>query len=109
MDRLDALRAFTLAVDQGSLSAAARGLRRSSASITRAIDALEERVGTALLRRTTRSLKLTEPGERYLAVARRVLAELDEAELTTSRVATVPVGLLTVTAPVASTRRATAR
>jgi DNA-binding transcriptional LysR family regulator len=90
MDRLDALRAFTIAVDRGSLSAAGRALRRSSASITRAIAALEERVGTALLQRTTRSLKLTEAGERYLAVARRVLAELDE-----------PQGLLSVTAPVA--------
>jgi DNA-binding transcriptional LysR family regulator len=101
MDRLDALHAFVLAVDRGSLSAAAQALRRSSASITRAIDALEERIGTPLLRRTTRSLKLTEAGERYLVVARRVLGELDEAEQTTSRVSSEPQGLLTVTAPIA--------
>jgi len=101
MDRLDALRAFVLALDHGSLSAAAKALRRSPASITRAVDALEQRVGTSLLRRTTRSLKLTDAGEQYLAVARRVLADLDEAERTTSLVSREPRGLLTVTAPIA--------
>jgi DNA-binding transcriptional LysR family regulator len=101
MDRLDALHAFVLAVDRGSLSAAARALRRSPASITRAIDALEDRVGAPLLRRTTRSLALTEAGERYLVVARRVLGELDEAEQTTSAITSEPQGILTVTAPIA--------
>lgn len=101
MDRLDALRAFVLAVDHGSLSAAGRTLRRSSPSITRAIDALEERVGTPLLRRTTRSLSLTEAGERYLSVARRVLADLEEVERATSAATSEPQGVLAVTAPVA--------
>jgi DNA-binding transcriptional LysR family regulator len=101
VDRLDALRAFVLAVDHGSLSAAGRALRRSSASITRAIDALEERVGTPLLRRTTRSLRLTEAGDQYLVVARRVLGDLDEAERTTSVVIAEPHGVLAVTAPIA--------
>lgn len=101
MDRLDALRAFVLAVDRGSLSAAGQALQRSPASITRAIDALEARVGARLLVRTTRSLRLTEAGERYLAVARRVLAELDEAEETTSATAAEPQGLLSLTAPTA--------
>jgi DNA-binding transcriptional LysR family regulator len=90
-----------LAVDRGSLSAAGQALRRSPASITRAIDSLEARVGTSLLRRTTRSLKLTEAGERYLLVARRVLSELDEAEQTTNATLAEPQGLLTVTAPIA--------
>lgn len=101
MDRLEALHAFVLTVDRGSLSAAARLLRRSPASITRAIDALDERVGTPLLRRTTRSLKLTEAGARYLEVARRVLADLEEAEQVTSAALAEPQGLLTVTAPIA--------
>lgn len=99
MDRLDALRALVIAVDRGSLSAAAQALRRSSASITRAIDALEARVGTMLLRRTTRSLKLTDAGERYVVVARRVLAELDDAEHAPE--VAEPHGLLAVTAPIA--------
>ena len=101
MDRLDSLRAFVVSVDRGSLSAAARAMARSPASITRAVASIEERLGTALLRRTTRSLKLTEAGERYLVVARRVLADLDEAERTASAGTGEPMGLLTVTAPLA--------
>ncbi len=101
MDRLDELRAFVLAVDQGSLSAVARTLGRSSASITRAIDALEGRLGTPLLRRTTRSLALTEAGTRYLVVARRVLTDLDDAAQTTSAELDEPRGVLTITAPIA--------
>lgn len=99
MDRLDSLRAFIVAVDQGSLSAAARALSRSPASVTRAIASVEQRLGTTLLRRTTRSLRLTEAGERYLVVARRVLADLDDAEKFAGAAASEPQGLLTVTAP----------
>jgi DNA-binding transcriptional LysR family regulator len=101
MDRLDELLAFVVAVDRGGLSAAARALGRSPASITRAIASLEDRLGATLLRRTTRSLGLTEPGQRYLAVARRVLADLDEAEKSTKETNTEPHGMLTVTAPLA--------
>jgi DNA-binding transcriptional LysR family regulator len=101
MDRLDALRALVVSVDRGSLSNAARALRRSPASITRAITSLEERLGTALLQRTTRSLKLTEAGERYIVVARRVLADLHEAEKSASEAMADPQGILTVTAPLA--------
>ncbi|MBL9013749.1 MAG: LysR family transcriptional regulator [Myxococcales bacterium] len=101
MDRLDALRAFTLAVDRGSLSAAGRQLARSPASITRAIAALEDRLGAPLLVRTTRALKLTEAGERFLPTARRVLDELDVAEAAaTATAGREPHGQLTVTAPV---------
>ena len=99
MDRLDAIETFVAAVERGSLSAAARALGRSPASVTRAVAALEERLGVELLRRTTRSLKLTEAGERYLAVARRVLAELADAEQVASSALASPQGVLTVTAP----------
>jgi DNA-binding transcriptional LysR family regulator len=101
LDRLDAMQAFVVAVDRGSLAAAGRALGRSAASITRAVASLEDRVGTELLRRTTRALKLTEAGERYAAVARRVLSELEEAEKSASAARASPVGLLTVTAPLA--------
>jgi DNA-binding transcriptional LysR family regulator len=101
MDRLAALEAFVLAADRGSLSAAARALGKSAASVTRAVAALEARVGTSLLRRTTRSLKLTEAGERYLATARRVLADLAEAEASADAELSTPRGVLAVTAPLA--------
>jgi DNA-binding transcriptional LysR family regulator len=101
MDRIDSLRAFVVAIDQGGLSAAARALGRSPASITRAVGSLEDRLGVSLLQRTTRSLKLTEAGERYIVVARRVLTDLDDAEKTTNLAHTEPQGTLTVTAPLA--------
>jgi DNA-binding transcriptional LysR family regulator len=100
MDRLDAMEAFALTVDRGSLSAAARALGRSAASVTRAVASLEERLGVSLLRRTTRALKLTDAGERYLAVSRRVLAELADAEKVATSALASPRGTLTVTAPV---------
>jgi len=99
MDRLDAMTAFALTVDTGSLSAAARKLGRSPASITRAVASLEQHLGVQLLRRTTRSVSLTEAGERYLGVCRRVLAELAEAEQSAHGELGAPRGTLTVTAP----------
>ena len=72
MDRLDAMKVFVLAVDEGSLAAAGRKLGRSPAAVSRAIAFLEERVGAELLHRTTRSIKLSEDGERYVEVCRRV-------------------------------------
>jgi DNA-binding transcriptional LysR family regulator len=101
MDRVDALRAFVVSVDRGSLSAAARALGKSPASITRAVASIEERLGTRIVSRTTRALKLTEAGERYIVVARRVLTELDEAEKSADAGLTEPQGVLSVTAPVA--------
>lgn len=67
MDRIDAMAAFVAAVDEGSLAAAARRLGRSPAAVTRAVALLERRTGTRLLYRTTRVLRLTEAGERYIA------------------------------------------
>jgi DNA-binding transcriptional LysR family regulator len=101
MDRVDALRAFVVSVDRGSLSAAARALGQSPASITRAVASIEDRLGTRIVRRTTRALKLTEAGERYIVVARRVLTELDDAEKSADAGLTEPHGVLSVTAPVA--------
>src|SRR6187402_2215407 len=68
MDRLDAMNVFVLAVDEGSLAAAGRKLGRSPAAVSRAIAFLEERVGAELLHRTTRSIRLSEEGERYVAI-----------------------------------------
>jgi DNA-binding transcriptional LysR family regulator len=79
MDRLDAMAIFVTVVDQRSLAAAARVLGKSPATVTRAIALLESRLGERLLHRSARTLKLTESGERQLAVFRSVLAELEEA------------------------------
>jgi DNA-binding transcriptional LysR family regulator len=98
VDRLDAMKVFVTALDEGSLAGAGRKLRRSPAAVSRAIAFLEEHVGTELLHRTTRSIKLSEAGERYAAACRRVLIDLEEADIMAAGERSSPRGTLTVTA-----------
>jgi DNA-binding transcriptional LysR family regulator len=100
MDRIDAMKVFVAAVDEGSLAGAGRRLRRSPAAVSRAIAFLEAHVGAELLHRTTRSLKLSEAGERYIAACRRVLVDLEEADIVAGSERAAPRGTLTLTAPV---------
>ena len=100
MDRIDAMKVFVAAVDEGSLAGAGRRLRKSPAAVSRAIAFLEHHVGAELLHRTTRSLKLSEAGERYAAACRRVLIDLEEADIAAAGERSAPRGTLTVTAPV---------
>src|SRR6266566_10008946 len=99
MDRIDAMKVFVSAVDEGSLAGAGRRLGRSPAAVSRAIAFLEQHVGAELLHRTTRSLKLSEAGERYAAACRRVLLELDEADMLAGGELASPRGVLTISAP----------
>jgi DNA-binding transcriptional LysR family regulator len=101
MDRLEAMRIFAAVAEAGSFAAASRRLRVSPPAATRAVAALEARLGIRLLNRTTRRVSLTEPGARFLDTARRVFAELDAAEKSAAGAAAEPVGLLTLTAPLA--------
>ena len=102
MDRIDAMKVFVATLDEGSLAGAARRLGRSPAAVSRAIAFLEAHTGTALLHRTTRTIKLSEAGERYASACRRILTELEEADLLVAEETAAPRGLLTVTAPVAA-------
>ena len=99
MDRIDAMKVFVSAVDEGSLAAAGRRLGRSPAAVSRAIAFLEAHVGAELLHRTTRSLKLSEAGERYAAACRRVLI-VEEADILAAGERSAPRGTLTITAPI---------
>jgi DNA-binding transcriptional LysR family regulator len=99
MDRIEAMKVFVAALDEGSLSAAGRRLGRSPAAVSRAIAFLEHHVGTELLHRTTRSLKLSEAGERYAFACRRVLLDLEEADLSAAGERAAPRGTLTISAP----------
>ncbi|WP_338828075.1 LysR family transcriptional regulator [Bradyrhizobium sp. 27S5] len=100
MDRIDAMKVFVAAVDEGSLAGAGRKLRRSPAAVSRAISFLEHHVGAELLHRTTRSLKLSDAGQRYAAACRRILSELEEADISAGGERSAPRGTLTITAPV---------
>ncbi|NCE86243.1 MULTISPECIES: LysR family transcriptional regulator [Pseudomonas] len=100
MDRFHEMQVFLAVAEEEGFAAAARRLNTSPPSVTRAIAAMEARIGTQLLARTTRSLHLTEAGQRYLEDCRRILAELDEAEEAAAGSYSSPCGHLTVTAPV---------
>lgn len=99
MDQLRALRVFVAVVDQGSLAGAARLLDLAPAVVTRTLGELEAHLATRLLHRTTRRLALTEPGEAYLAHARRILAALDEADAEAGTASMQARGTLRVLAP----------
>ncbi|EJN25641.1 LysR family transcriptional regulator [Pseudomonas sp. GM80] len=100
MDRFQEMHIFTTVAQEQGFSAAARRLGLSAASVTRAVAALELRIGTQLLIRTTRSVHLSEAGQRYLEDCRRILAEVQEAEDSAAGSHAQPRGQLTVTAPV---------
>jgi DNA-binding transcriptional LysR family regulator len=100
VDRIDAMKVFVSAVDEGSLAGAGRRLGRSPAAVSRAIAFLEAHVGAELLHRTTRALKLSEAGERYVAACRRVLVDLEEADIAAGGERAAPRGVLTLTAPI---------
>jgi len=99
MDRLDAMRVFVAVAEAGGFAAAARALRLSPPAVTRAVAGLEERIGARLLHRTTRTVRLTEAGVRFLADARRILIELEEAEAAAAGAHGEPRGRIDVTAP----------
>ena len=101
MDKLVAMRAFVEICDQGSLTAAAEVLDKSQPTMARLLSNLENELGTRLLRRTTRRLALTEPGRGYLAQCRRILADIEQAELALAAGDPEPHGELRITAPTA--------
>ena len=80
MDILKAMKSFVAVADKGGFAAAARFLRLSPPVVTRDVAALETRFGCKLMHRTTRQVRLTEAGQRYVSDARRILAEIAEAE-----------------------------
>lgn len=79
-DRARAMEIFTVAVAEGSFSAAGRCLGLTPSAVSRTIDRIEARLGVRLLLRSTRALALTAEGEAYLRAARRILADLGDAE-----------------------------
>jgi DNA-binding transcriptional LysR family regulator len=99
MDRIDAMRVFVAAVDEGSLAGAARKLKRSATAISRALNALEDHVGVELLHRTTRTLRLSEAGQRYVIACRQMLVDLAEADMVAGGERSSPRGMLTISAP----------
>lgn len=100
MDRFEALTAFAEVADSGGFSAAARRLRRTPSSITRTIAQLEAALGVQLFARSTRSVRLTDAGSRYLLRVRRILADLGDAERDVREMRERPGGRVSITASV---------
>ncbi len=100
MDRWQGMRVFVRVAESGGFAGAARALHMSPPAVTRAVAALEARIGARLLTRTTRRVALTEAGARYLEDCRRILAEIEEADAVAAGAMAIPTGTLTVTAPV---------
>ena len=77
---LDELAVLAAIVDAGSISAAAEQLGQTVSAVSRSLSRLEQKLGTTLMRRSTRRLELTEEGQFFLARSRKVIAAVEEAE-----------------------------
>ncbi|MGO2505834.1 MAG: LysR substrate-binding domain-containing protein [Psychrobacter alimentarius] len=89
---------FISIVDEGTISQAAEHLDVTVSAVSRALSRLEKKLNTALFRRTTRRLELTQEGEKYLVRVRSILEELEAAENMLIRNKEVPSGKLRIDA-----------
>jgi DNA-binding transcriptional LysR family regulator len=103
MDLQAAMRSFCRVVESGSFAAAAREINASPSAVTKYVQHLETWTGSRLLARTTRSMKLTEAGERFYGYCRRVLADTDATLEALRQGDARPSGRLVVSAPVSLT------
>jgi DNA-binding transcriptional LysR family regulator len=101
MDRLEAMSLLIAVAEAGSLTAAGRKLGVPLPTVSRKISELEAHLMTRLLTRSTRRLSLTEAGAAYVAAARRILDEVNEAERAASGEHAAPRGEIIITAPLA--------
>jgi DNA-binding transcriptional LysR family regulator len=99
MDRLRAMETFTRVVRAGSFSAAAQQLRVSRTIVSKHVSQLENLLGVRLLNRTTRRVSLTESGMAYFEFCSRIINDVEEAELSVTKLHKEPRGALKVLAP----------
>jgi DNA-binding transcriptional LysR family regulator len=99
MNRFRAMETFVAIVDAGSFTIAAHKLQVSPSVASRLVKELERHLGTRLLTRSTRMLRLTSAGTLYLEECRRLIADIVKAEVSASDAQVLPQGRLTITAP----------
>ena len=104
-DRFAGIREFVLAIDKGSLTAAAAQLGLTGSAVGKSISRLEARLGVQLLHRTTRRIDLTNEGEAYLLSCRRIMEELDQTESFLATGHREPIGRLRIDLPTTFGRR----
>lgn len=100
MDRLQMMAVFVAVAEEEGFAGAARRLVMSPPAVTRSIAALEAHLGVKLFKRSTRLVRLTDAGQRYLLDARQVLIAADEADMNALGTHAEPRGQLVLTAPV---------
>lgn len=105
MGRFEAMSILVAVADGGSLSQASRMLKIPLASVSRKITELESHLNVKLLTRTTRKLEFTDYGRSYVALCRRILDEVQEAERMVTGEYMAPKGMLTITAPIVFGKR----
>ncbi len=98
LDRLEAIRLFVRVVETGSFSSAAREAGVGQPAVSKQVAALENHLGAHLLRRTSRSMTLTDAGQAFYEVAVRLVGEFDAAVSLVGRGQAAPSGLVRVTA-----------
>ncbi len=99
IDRVELMRTFVRIVEAGSLSAAARQLATTRATVSRRLQSLETMLGVRLMLRTTHTTRLTDDGERCYQHARRVIDSWLALEDEVGQTEDEPVGVLRVRAP----------
>ena len=100
MDRFHLMNVFVAVAEEQGFAATARRLHLSPPAVTRAVAALEQQLGVKLLNRTTRFVRVTEAGRRYLEDAKRILEDVKTADETAAGINAAPRGQLVITAPV---------
>ena len=100
MDRFQLLSVYVAVAEEQGFAAAARRLSMSPPAVTRCVAALEEHLGVKLLQRSTRHVRVTEAGIRYLEDAKRILQDIEDADDNAAGINAAPKGRLNITAPV---------
>ena len=104
MDRLDAMQVFVRVIEKGSFSAVAKERGIGQPAVSKQISALEDELGTELIRRTSRSIALTEAGRVFYESSLRILDDFESATSRIGRGQTAPKGLIRVAVPPAFAR-----
>jgi len=100
IDLLDGVAVFVGVINAGSFTAAARALGHSTSYVSKEISRLEERLGSRLLNRTTRTLSLTDAGRAYYERCSQIVIDAENAERSINQLQDKPRGLLRINAPV---------
>ena len=101
MDQLNAMKLFVRVVETGSFSAVAREMNMGQPAVSKQVSALEQKLGTKLLTRSSRQLVLTEAGSSYFERCHSILSDVEEAEEIAGSLTATPRGRLRVNMSIA--------